>query len=118
MAAVADAHCHLADLDDPDAAVAEAAAAGVSPILAVAMSPADGGRVLELKRRHSGVVLAGAGLHPSRVPAISDEEASVELALVAQRAGAGAPPGVDRAQSADFIGEIGLDYRDAPDAGN
>jgi TatD DNase family protein len=101
---VADTHCHLADLDDPGAAVAEAATAGVAPILAVAMGPDDGERVLELKRGHPGVVLAGAGLHPSRVPEITDEEAASELALLARRAA-----------SADFIGEIGLDYKDAVD---
>ena len=105
MVTVGDAHCHLADLPDPDAAVAGAADAGVARILAVAMGPGDGARVLELKRRHPGSVLAGAGLHPSRVPRISDAEASTELALVAERAG-----------QADFIGEIGLDYKDAPDA--
>jgi TatD DNase family protein len=113
---VADAHCHLADIEDPDGAVAEAAAAGVRLILAVAMSPEDGARVLDLKRRHPGVVLAGAGLHPSRVPAITDGEASVELALVAERAGIGGGEGADRGLSADFVGEIGLDYRDAPRA--
>jgi TatD DNase family protein len=105
VAPTADAHCHLADLADPDAAIAEAAGIGVAPILAVAMGPADGARVLDLKRRHPGIVLAGAGLHPSRVAGITDEEASAELALVAERAG-----------GADFIGEIGLDYRDAPGA--
>jgi TatD DNase family protein len=51
------------------------------------------------------MVLAGAGLHPSRVPEISDQEAADELLLVARRA-----------VRADFIGEIGLDYKDAPDA--
>ncbi|HXI04247.1 MAG TPA: TatD family hydrolase, partial [Candidatus Saccharimonadales bacterium] len=69
------------------------------------LDPADGAKVLELKSRHAGTVLAGAGLHPSRVPELSDEEAAAELKLVAQRAA-----------TADFIGEIGLDYRDAPDA--
>jgi TatD DNase family protein len=99
---VADAHCHLADLDDPDAAVAEAAAAGVGAILAVSMAPEDAARILDLKRRHPGAVLAGVGLHPSRVPGIGDEEAAAELALVAERA-----------PLADVIGEIGLDYKDA-----
>jgi TatD DNase family protein len=101
---IADAHCHLADLGDPDAALTAAATAGTGPILAVSMGPEDAARVLELKRRHSGVVLAGIGLHPSRVPEISDEQAAAELRLVAERAA-----------EADFIGEIGLDYKDAAD---
>ena len=83
---VADAHCHLADLPDPDAAVEAAAAAAAGPILAVAMGPDDGSRVLELKAHHPGMVLAGIGLHPSRVPEITDEEAAGELKLVAERA--------------------------------
>jgi TatD DNase family protein len=86
--------------------VAEAAAARVGPIVAVSMGPRDGARVLELRRRHPGLVRAGVGLHPSRVPEIGDEEAAAELALVAARAA-----------EADVVGEIGLDYRDARDAG-
>lgn len=101
-----DAHCHLADLEDPDAAVDAARESGAGPILAVAMGPEDGMRVLELKARHPGMVLAGVGLHPSRVPGITDEEAAGELGLLAERA-----------PRADFIGEIGLDYKDAPDPG-
>ncbi len=104
MVNIADAHCHLADLPDLDRAIEDAAAAGAGPILAVAMSPSDGARVLESKARHPGRVLAGVGLHPSRVPEITDEEAAAELKLVAERAPA-----------ADFIGEIGLDYKDAVD---
>lgn len=103
---VPDAHCHLADLPDPDAAVATARKAGAGPVLAVAMGPEDGARVLELKARHPGMVLAGVGLHPSRVPEISDEEAAQELRLLAERA-----------PQADFVGEIGLDYKDARDSG-
>ena len=102
---VGDAHCHLADLENPDAALAEARGAGVSAILAVSMTPDDALRSLELKRRHPGLVFAGVGLHPSRVPGLSDEEAAAELGLVADGVGA-----------ADFVGEIGLDYKDAPDA--
>lgn len=102
---VADAHCHLADLPDPDAAVAEARAAGVGPILAVSMGPDDGARVLDLKLRHPGTIVAGVGLHPSRVPEITDDEAAAELRLLAERAA-----------GAGCIGEIGLDYKDARDA--
>ena len=99
---IGDAHCHLADLTDPDASVAEAVAAGVAPILAVAMGPEDGARVLDLKRKHPGLVLAGLGLHPSRVPGLLDAQVDAELALIAERI-----------SQADFVGEIGLDYRDA-----
>lgn len=101
---VPDAHCHLADLPAPEAAIEAAAAAGAGPILAVAMAPEDGARVLELKARYPEMVRAGVGLHPSRVPGLTDEAAAAELELVA-----------GRAPRADFIGEIGLDYKDASD---
>jgi TatD DNase family protein len=101
-AMIGDAHCHLADLADPDAAVAEALREEVSPILAVSMGPDDARRVLDLKRRHPEAVRAGVGLHPSRIPGIDDARLEQELAFAAQRA-----PG------ADFIGEIGLDFKDA-----
>jgi TatD DNase family protein len=101
---IPDAHCHLADLEDADEALREARAAGVGPIVAVAMSPRDADVALDLRRRHPDLVLAGAGLHPSRVPEITDAEAEAELDLLARRS-----------MEADVIGEIGLDYKDAVD---
>lgn len=100
-----DAHCHLADLPDPEAALAEAAAAGVSRVLAVSMRPDDAARVLDLKRRHPGRVIAAVGLHPSRVPDLDDSSLEREIALAAER--------IPRA---DVVGEIGLDHKDAADA--
>jgi TatD DNase family protein len=101
---IPDAHCHLADLDDPGAALDEAARAGVGPILAVSMSPADARAVLALRDAAPGRVLAGAGIHPSRVPRLDaaslDEEFETIAALAAR---------------CDFIGEIGLDFKDAAD---
>lgn len=101
---VADAHCHLADLSDPSAALRDADTAAVTPILAVSMGPDDGARVLDLKASHPGLVRAGVGLHPSRVPSLTDAEIDSEIGLVEQRTDA-----------ADFVGEIGLDYKDAAD---
>jgi TatD DNase family protein len=101
---VGDAHCHLGDLRNPEEALDEARAAGVGPVVAVSMGPHDARRVLELRLSHPNMVRAGVGLHPSRVPALSDEELRGELSLAAERAPA-----------ADLIGEIGLDYKDATD---
>jgi TatD DNase family protein len=101
---VGDAHCHLSDLEDPDGSVDAARAAGVGPILAVAMDAADGDRILALKDRHPDLIVAGVGLHPSRVPELDDEAVAAELARIEEQS-----------RRADFIGEIGLDYRDAPD---
>ncbi len=101
---IPDAHCHLADLDDPDAAIAEAARAGVGPIAAVAMSPADARAVLALRDAAGGRVLAGAGIHPSRVPQLDDISLDSEIERIESLA-----------KVCDFIGEIGLDFKDAAD---
>jgi len=103
---VPDAHCHLADLPDPGAAVAHAAAHGVGPILAVSMGPDDGSAVLDLARRHAGSVIAGVGLHPSRIPGLTDHAVEEEIAMLGERL-----PG------AAFLGEVGLDFKDAVDEG-
>lgn len=100
--AIHDAHCHLADLEAPDEAVAKARACGVTPILAVSMNAVDAEGVLALRDRHPGVVLAGVGLHPSRVPALGGQALERELSRLERLA-----------PRADFIGEIGLDYKDA-----
>lgn len=90
-------------MEDPEKDLRDAEAAGVGPVLAVAMGTQDGERGLALQRRFPGAVLAGAGLHPSRVPELDDAALAVEIA------------GVERqAPEAAFIGEIGLDFRDAP----
>jgi len=101
---IPDAHCHLVDLDDPDACLAEAAQAGVGPIAAVSMSPAETAKVLALRDTADGRVLAGAGIHPSRVPRLDDAALAEEIEQVESLA-----------KECDFIGEIGLDFKDASD---
>jgi len=101
---IPDAHCHLVDLDDPDACLAEAAQAGVGPIAAVSMSPAETAKVLALRDTADGRVLAGAGIHPSRVPRLDDASLAGEIEQVESLA-----------KECDFIGEIGLDFKDASD---
>jgi TatD DNase family protein len=101
---VPDVHCHLESLADAEAAVAEAVAAGVGPILAVGMEAASSTRSLALAARFPLQVRAGVGLHPSEVPALDDSGLAAELAFVeAQLAGA------------TLLGEVGLDYKDATD---
>jgi TatD DNase family protein len=101
-----DAHCHLDQLEDPEAALREAEAAGTAPILAVSMDAASAEATLGLRDRHPGLVLAGVGLHPSRVAEMTAAEQERELGRLESLAA-----------SADFIGEIGLDFRDAGTAG-
>jgi len=99
---IPDAHCHLDQLGDPHAAVEEAAAAGVGPIVAVSMDAASAEVVLALRERHRGRILAGIGLHPSRVAELSASEQERELRRLE-----------GLAADADLIGEIGLDFKDA-----
>jgi len=102
---IPDAHCHLADLPDPGASIDAAWKAGVGPILGVAMAPADAEVVMRMRDLHPGGVLAGVGLHPSRVPGLTDAQIDAEIGILE-----------GRAADADFIGEIGLDFKDATDA--
>lgn len=97
-----DSHCHLEQVDDPDAAVAEALQAGVGRLVAVAEDGASVRRILELKRRHPAHVLAGVGFHPMFTPHRPQAEVEADLALVE----AALP-------EADVMGEIGLDYKHA-----
>ena len=101
---VPDVHCHLDQLPDPDRAVHEAAAAGVAPVWAVGMRAESSARVLELRARHPGRVLAAVGLHPSEIPALDAAALERELQFVRTHL-----------EAADAVGEVGLDYKDAPD---
>jgi TatD DNase family protein len=101
---IPDAHCHLADVPDPALDIADAARAGVGPIAAVSMGAADLKAVLNLRQAAEGRVLAGAGIHPSRVPRLDDAALRIEIEQVESLA-----------PSCDFIGEIGLDFKDAAD---
>src|ERR1700752_4286846 len=76
---IPDAHCHLGDLDDPAPAIAEAADAGVGPILGVSMSPRDARALITRRDASAGRVLAGAGIHPSRVPQLDDAALRAEI---------------------------------------
>src|SRR5262245_14546583 len=62
-------------------------------------------RSLALRDRHPGRVLAAVGLHPSEIPALDDGELQRELDFVHAALA-----------SADVLGEVGLDYKDAADA--
>jgi TatD DNase family protein len=102
---IPDVHCHLESLADADAAVEEAEAHGVGPIVAVGMRADSSTRSLALRDRHRGRVLAAVGLHPSEIPGLSDIDLERELEFVR-----------DALPAADVLGEVGLDYKDATDA--
>lgn len=88
-----DTHCHLDVLPDPDAAVAAAAAAGVTRLICMGLDAGSTRGVLELAHGHEGV-FAGAGHHPTsdRPPDIGAlRELAADPKVVA-------------------IGEVGLDF--------
>jgi TatD DNase family protein len=58
-----DSHCHIHDGPDPDAAVAEAVAAGVRLLVAVGTDVRTSQLAVDLAGRHDAVV-ATAGVHP------------------------------------------------------
>ncbi|MFQ5601533.1 MAG: TatD family hydrolase [Candidatus Krumholzibacteriia bacterium] len=101
---VPDVHCHLDALEDAEQAVEEALEAGVRPICAVGTEQVSSERALELRQKYPGDVLAAVGLHPSEIANVEDSELRAELEFV------------ERAlETADALGEVGLDYRDASD---
>jgi len=92
-----DCHAHLDELPDLPAALARAEKAGVSAILAVAVSLATSRKILEISRAHSSPrVLAAIGLYPGEASA--EELARVSALIEGNYADLAA------------IGEIGLDY--------
>ena len=99
-----DTHCHLNEFDDPDRVVAEAAAAGVSRLVAVAQDADSMRAALELKQRHPEAVLAGLGIHPALVVQRPRQEVEAGLQYLA-----------GELAQADELAEVGLDYKWAQD---
>ncbi len=97
---LSDAHCHLDQIADPDEAIARAADAGVHRVLAVSQDLASMRVVLELKARHPRTVVAGLGIHPQEIPAMSEPEVDAAFRFLA-----------DHLADADVVGEIGLDHK-------
>jgi TatD DNase family protein len=96
---VIDTHAHLAALDDPDEAVARAAAAGVTRILTVGTSVEDGRQALALAERHEAVS-AILGIHPHEAGTATETDLAALRELLAN-------------SKAVAVGETGLDwYRD------
>jgi TatD DNase family protein len=92
---VIDTHAHLDALDDPDAAVARAAAAGVDRILTVGTTVGGCRTALELADAHAGV-FAILGIHPHEAASDGDRLDELEPLL--------------RHAKAVAVGETGLDF--------
>jgi TatD DNase family protein len=93
---VIDTHTHLDALDDPDAALARARAAGVTRIVTVGTDVAGCRRALELAEAHDGVY-AVLGIHPHAANDATDSDVAAVQALLSHPKAVGA-------------GEMGLDW--------
>ena len=95
-----DTHCHLDQLPDPAAALAEAALVGVSQVVALSESAVSMGAVLALSQAHPGAVVAGLGLHPAWISQQTPAAVEEGLLFLAQHL-----------NQAQVLGEVGLDHK-------
>ncbi len=92
-----DSHAHLNEIEDVDAALARAQAAGITGIVAVGMDMASNQATLELNRMFPHLVYPAVGYHPW---SITPEGIEDNLAFIREHlAGCVA------------LGEVGLDYQ-------
>jgi TatD DNase family protein len=97
---IVDTHCHLDQFDDPAAVLREAAAHGVSRVVAMSQDIASMKAVACLRRSYPHAVVAALGLHPATVVEQSREQTEDALTYLA-----------DHLIDADVLGEVGLDYK-------
>jgi TatD DNase family protein len=98
---VFDSHCHLQELEDVDAALARARAAGVTGMLLPGVAPEGWERDDALAAAHDSLLVA-YGLHPQLVAALDDAACDRILDALDERLARRDPRVV-------AVGEIGLD---------
>lgn len=96
-----DTHCHLQELDDVDAAIARAQAAGVARLLLAGVAPEAWERDDALAARHDSLWLS-YGLHPQAVAMLDDRACDEIVRALDERLGR-------RDARVVAVGEIGLD---------
>lgn len=95
-----DSHVHL-DADqypDPSGAIKRAHDAGVSAIVVPGVGPASNRAVIELGRKHPGVIFPALGFHPERFEHSEDDALEVLETIARERA------------SICAVGEVGLPW--------
>jgi TatD DNase family protein len=98
---VFDTHCHLQELDDADAAIARAQAAGVARMLLAGVAPEAWECDDALAARHDSLWLS-YGLHPQAVATLDDRACDEIVHALDERLGR-------RDARVVAVGEIGLD---------
>jgi TatD DNase family protein len=96
MLRLIDTHAHLDEIEDLDAQIAEAKAAGLVAIIAVGSDLSSNQKVMQIAYLHQGFVFPALGWHPWY---IKQEEIDTNLEFIATNIG-----------KAVGVGEIGLDY--------
>jgi TatD DNase family protein len=102
---VFDTHCHLQELDDADAAIARARAAGVARMLLAGVGPEQWDRDDALAARHDALVVS-YGVHPQLVGGVGEASFDDLMQQLATRLR-------QRDARVVAVGEIGLDGLDA-----
>ncbi len=92
-----DAHAHLNEIEDLNAVLARARAAGVKRILAVGMEVDSNQKTLTLSRDYPETIYPAIGYHPW---AIKNEEIEVNLTFIQKNL-----------KDCLALGEVGLDYK-------
>lgn len=96
MLRLIDTHAHLDEIEDLDAQIAEAKAAGLVAIIAVGSDLSSNRKVLEIANLHQGFVFPALGWHPWY---IREDGIYANIDFIAAN--------MDKAVA---VGEIGLDY--------
>src|SRR5262245_3773376 len=95
-----DSHCHLTDprlLEQIDAVLSRAAAAGVTHMVTIGTHPEDNASVIELCRKYPQVLRCAIGIHPNYCHEIDESELPKLREL-------------QSSPSVVALGEMGLDY--------
>ncbi|MBI4301769.1 MAG: TatD family hydrolase [Chloroflexi bacterium] len=94
-----DTHAHLEEIEDLEAALDRAKAAGVVAIVAVGMDYESNQKALELSAKYDSFIYPALGLHPWELGSMGSEEVQHLLRFIEEN--------IARSVA---VGEIGLDY--------
>jgi TatD DNase family protein len=103
LTGLVDSHCHLNFLEDTNAAISRAHAAGVEQMLCIGVEESSLHQVLSVAQANPGI-WATAGLHPESAADLDPEQHNLDW--LAQ--------GLKQAKVV-AVGEMGLDYAQQPD---
>lgn len=104
LTGLVDSHCHLNFLEDTQASIARAHAAGVEQMLCIGVEENSLDQVLSVAQANAGI-WATAGLHPESAASLDPQDNNLEWLT----------QGLTQ-DKVVAVGEMGLDYAQEPDA--